>query len=335
MTIGAQPLLLIVGSSVAASGFDLSRKLASRHLRPLPMVFVLTAASVPLFAAAVALSGGVRIVPAYFVPATASLLLNIAANLAFIQSVRIAPLSLTVPLLSLTPAFTALLGFVVLGERPAGLAWLGIALVVGGAFTLHLTADRGRGAAAAAGAPDAAGAAAAGPGAGAGGPGAGAGGPGAPDASGVAGAPRRLAALLGHRGGWLMAGTAFLWSLTIPLDKLAIGRASAPFHGLFLTAGGALGTFVILAAGRQLGEVRGARRGWAPLLIALIASTLELGLQLAAIRVVLVSVVETVKRGLGNFLAVALGRLVFGEPLTWGKAAAAAAMAAGVALILL
>jgi len=335
VTIGAQPLLLIVGSSVAASGFDLSRKLASRHLRPLPMVFVLTAASVPLFAAAVALSGGVRIVPAYFVPATASLLLNIAANLAFIQSVRIAPLSLTVPLLSLTPAFTALLGFVVLGERPAGLAWLGIALVVGGAFTLHLTADRGRGAAAAAGAPDAAGAAAAGPGAGAGGPGAGAGGPGAPDASGVAGAPRRLAALLGHRGGWLMAGTAFLWSLTIPLDKLAIGRASAPFHGLFLTAGGALGTFVILAAGRQLGEVRGARRGWAPLLIALIASTLELGLQLAAIRVVLVSVVETVKRGLGNFLAVALGRLVFGEPLTWGKAAAAAAMAAGVALILL
>jgi len=162
VTIGTQPLLLIVGSSVAASGFDLSRKLASRHLRPLPMVFVLTAASVPLFAAAVALSGGVRIVPEYFVPATASLLLNIAANLAFIQSVRIAPLSLTVPLLSLTPAFTALLGFVVLGERPAGLAWLGIALVVGGAFTLHLTADGGRGAAAAAaGAPDAAGAAAA------------------------------------------------------------------------------------------------------------------------------------------------------------------------------
>ena len=326
MSIGALPLLLIVGSSVSASGFDLSRKLASRHLRPLPMVFVLTAASVPLFAAAVAVSGGVRIVPAYFVPATASLLLNIAANLAFIQSVRIAPLSLTVPLLSLTPAFTTLLGFVVLGERPAGLAWLGIALVVGGAFTLHLTADSGRSAAAApAGAPDAA-AAAAGPDTAAVAPAA---------AAETAGARRRLAALLGHRGAWLMAATALLWSLTIPLDKLAIGRASAPFHGLFLTAGGALATFVILAARGQLGEVRGARPGWAPLLIALIASTLELGLQLAAIRVVLVSVVETVKRGLGNFLAVVLGRLVFGEALTWGKAAAAAVMAAGVALILL
>ncbi|HXO41257.1 MAG TPA: EamA family transporter [Thermoanaerobaculia bacterium] len=326
MSIGTLPLLLIVGSSVSASGFDLSRKLASRHLRPLPMVFVLTAASVPLFAAAVAVSGGVRIVPAYFVPATASLLLNIAANLAFIQSVRIAPLSLTVPLLSLTPAFTTLLGFVVLGERPAGLAWLGIALVVGGAFTLHLTADSGRSAAAApAGAPDAA-AAAAGPDTAAVAPAA---------AAETAGARRRLAALLGHRGAWLMAATALLWSLTIPLDKLAIGRASAPFHGLFLTAGGALATFVILAARGQLGEVRGARPGWAPLLIALIASTLELGLQLAAIRVVLVSVVETVKRGLGNFLAVALGRLVFGEALTWGKAAAAAVMAAGVALILL
>jgi drug/metabolite transporter (DMT)-like permease len=294
---------------VSASGFDLSRKLAARHLRPLPMVFVLTLASVPLFGAAVALSGGVRLVPAYFAPAVASLLLNIAANLAFIQSVRIAPLSLTVPLLSLTPAFTTLFGLLVLGERPAGAAWLGIALVVGGAFALHWT--------------------------GGGGPGEDAPGPAGGGGGGGGGGRRRLAALLAHRGAWLMAGTAFLWSLTIPLDKLAIGRASAPFHGLFLTAGGALGTFVILAAGRQLGEVRGIRAGWVPLAAALIASTLELGLQLAAIRVLLVSVVEAVKRGIGNLLAVALGRVVFGEALTWGKVAAAAAMAAGVALILL
>jgi len=324
VAIAALPLLLVADSSVSASGFDLSRKLAARHLRPLPMVFVLTLASVPLFGAAVALSGGVRVVPAYFAPAVASLLLNIAANLAFIQSVRIAPLSLTVPLLSLTPAFTALLGFLVLGERPAGAAWLGIALVVGGAFALHL-AGAGE---ASEGAPGPAGG-----GGGAGG--AGSGGAGGGGAGGGGGGRRRLAALVAHRGAWLMAGTAFLWSLTIPLDKLAIGRASAPFHGLFLTAGGALGTFVILAAGRQLGEVRGIRAGWVPLLAALIASTLELGLQLAAIRVLLVSVVEAVKRGLGNLLAVALGRAVFGEALTWGKVAAAAVMAAGVALILL
>lgn len=313
MAVGTLPLLLIAGSSVAASGFDLSRKLAARHLRPLPMVFVLTLASVPLFGTAVALSGGVRVAPAYFAPATASLLLNLAANLAFVESVRIAPLSLTVPLLSLTPAFTTLLGLGLLGERPAGAAWLGITLVVGGAFALHWTAETERSTTAPASTARTAEQVA---------------------AAGAATGRRRLAAMLAHRGGWLMAATAFLWSLTVPLDKLAIGRASAPFHGLFLTAGGAVGTFAILAARRQLSEVRGVRGAWAPLAGALVASTLELGLQLAAIRLVLVSVVETVKRGLGNLLAVAIGRAVFGEALTWGKLVSVAAMAAGVALIL-
>jgi multidrug transporter EmrE-like cation transporter len=81
--------------------------------------------------------------------------------------------------------------------------------------------------------------------------------------------------------------------------------------------------------------VRGIRGGWAPFVGALVGSTLELGFQLAAVRILLVSVFETVKRGLGNLLAVALGRLVFGEPLTWAKLAAAVLMAGGVALILL
>ena len=96
-----------------------------------------------------------------------------------------------------------------------------------------------------------------------------------------------------------------------------------------------MGPFAILACSRQLDEVRGVRGAWVPLAAALVASTLELGLQLAAIRVVLVSVVETVKRGMGNLLAVAVGRLVFREALTCGKLAAVAAMATGVALILL
>ncbi|HLX09699.1 MAG TPA: hypothetical protein VKY89_17730, partial [Thermoanaerobaculia bacterium] len=189
----------------------------------------------------------------------------------------------------------------------------GITLVVGGAFALHWTAETERSTTAPASTARTAEQVA---------------------AAGAATGRRRLAAMLAHRGGWLMAATAFLWSLTVPLDKLAIGRASAPFHGLFLTAGGAVGTFAILAARRQLSEVRGVRGAWAPLAGALVASTLELGLQLAAIRLVLVSVVETVKRGLGNLLAVAIGRAVFGEALTWGKLVSVAAMAAGVALIL-
>jgi len=299
---GPLPLVLVAAASVSQAGGDLSRKLLSRHLKPLPMIFLLTLASAPLFALAVALGGGVRVAPAYYAPAAGSLLLNIFAQLAFVESVRIAPLSLTVPLLSLTPAFTTVLGFVVLGERPAPAAWLGVALVVAGALWLQLSGRRPM-----------------------------------DDGGEDAEPPRRgrLAALLRSPGAWLMALVAFLWSLSIPLDKLAMARANSPFHGLFLTAGGALGTFVLLAATRRLSEVRGLRAGWPAFLGALAGVTLELGFQLAAISMLLVSVVETLKRGLYNLLALALGRAVFGEPLTWAKLAAALLMAGGVALILL
>jgi drug/metabolite transporter (DMT)-like permease len=46
-----------------------------------------------------------------------------------------------------------------------------------------------------------------------------------------------------------------------------------------------------------------------------------------------VSVVETLKRAIGNVAALALGRIVFGERVGWRQTGAALAMAAGVALI--
>jgi drug/metabolite transporter (DMT)-like permease len=285
------PLLLVLAASVSSSGFDVSRKMLVRHLAPVPMVVLLALASVPLFGAAVLFGGPVAVQPAYWLPALGSVALNVVANLAFLQAVRISPLSVTVPLLSLTPVFTALLGFAVLGERPVPLDLVGIALVVVGAFWLNLGMTEGQSSA---------------------------------------------RAFLSQPGAWLMAGTALLLSLTIPLDKLAVGRASPPFHGLILTAGIAVGSLAVLAVQKRWGELAGLRRGWLPFVLALAASTLALGFQLVALQAgVLVSLLETLKRGIGNLLAVILGRAAFGEMVTPGKLAAALLMAAGVALILL
>ncbi len=286
------PLLLVVAASVASSGFDLFRKVLVRHLAPVPMVVLLALASVPLFGAAVLFGGPVTVQEAYWLPALGSVALNVVANLTFLQAVRISPLSVTVPLLSLTPVFTALLGFAVLGEKPAPLDLVGIALVVIGAFWLNLgMTEEG---------------------------------------------PSSARAFLSQPGAWLMAGTALLLSLTIPLDKLAVGRASPPFHGLILTAGIALGSLAVLAFQNRWGELAGLRRGWRPFVLALVSSTLALSFQLVALKAgVLVSLLETLKRGIGNLLAVVLGRAAFGETVTPGKLAAALLMAAGVALILL
>lgn len=294
-------ILLVVGCGLATAGFDLARKDLARYLNPVPMVFLLALASVPLFLIMLLWSNGVTVETGYGAPAMASVVLNIGAHLAFIQAVRRAPLSGTVPLLSLTPVFSTVLAWLLLAERPTPITGLGILLVVVGVWWLNSAAATGIG-----GTTD-------------------------PEASNHGQRPR------GTRGSAmvLMGLTALLWSLTIPLDKLAVTRSSPPFHGLILTAGIATGAFLILLAQRRLGELSGIRQGGWPFLLALAASTLALGFQLFALKVVQVSMVETVKRGLGNLLAVFFGRLAFGEALTLSKLAAAVLMATGVALILL
>jgi drug/metabolite transporter (DMT)-like permease len=69
--------------------------------------------------------------------------------------------------------------------------------------------------------------------------------------------------------------------------------------------------------------------------VALLASAAALALQLVAIQMVFVSLVETVKRGLGNAAAVASGAWIFHERVGRWQWLAVALMGVGVALILL
>jgi drug/metabolite transporter (DMT)-like permease len=292
MTASVGALLVVLVSSLAWGGLDALRKVLAGRIAPLTLVCLLTLGAVPLFALWVAVDGMPAVRPGYAVPAVCSVLLNVGANLAYVMAVRTGALSATVPLLSLTPAFTALLAIPLLGERPSLLQGLGILLVVVGAVVLNLPVD---------------------------------------------GEVSVTAALRSWRqpGALWMVAVAFLWALAIPLDKMAVERASGPFHGLVLNAGVALGTLIWLAVQgrvRELGEVRRVRGAFAA---ALAVSALALGLQLIAIQLVWVSLVETLKRGIGNVLAVISGRLLFGEPITGRKLAAVALMGAGVALVLL
>src|SRR6185295_1160604 len=141
--------------------------------------------------------------------------------------------------------------------------------------------------------------------------------------------------MLEHRGLRLMAGTALLWSLTIPLDKLAVSRSHPPLHALVLNLGVATAALVLLAQRRELKRLAEVRKKPLLFLAALGVSAVALGAQLAALQTVWVSIVETLKRTIGNLSAVVVGRLAFGEAVIRRKLAAVVLMAAGVALILL
>jgi drug/metabolite transporter (DMT)-like permease len=285
MSVPLAALLLVIGSSLAWSAHDVTRKFLVGRVRPVPLAFLLTASAAPLFGLWTLVDGVPAVQPGYALPAVASVLLNIAANLMFFAALRGAALSVTIPLLSLTPVFTALLGIPMLGEEPAPRQWLGIVLVVAGAFALNLPAERPY--------------------------------------------------WRWERGAALMVSVALLWSLTVPLDKIAMARASAPLHATVLCGGVALAVLAVLIWQRRLGELAALREVRGVFALALVTSLLALGLQLLAMQQVWVGLVETLKRGLGNVSAVAFGRLVFGEPVMLRKLLAVGLMAAGVALILI
>jgi uncharacterized membrane protein len=140
MTLAPGALAVTLGTSLAWSGFDSLRKALVRQLAPLPLLFLLTAASLPvlgLWALWDGRMGLAALTPAYLAPALASIALNVISNLAFVEALRRAPLSATVPLLSLTPVFSALVAIPLLGELPTPLTALGILLVVVGTFWLQ------------------------------------------------------------------------------------------------------------------------------------------------------------------------------------------------------
>jgi drug/metabolite transporter (DMT)-like permease len=137
MGFGWLALVLVAVSSLAYSAVDLLRKLLVGGMRPLPLLFFMSAGQVPFFLAWWIVAPG-TVSPGYLLPAAGSLLLNIAANVLYLEAIRLSPLSLTVPFLSLTPVFTAALAVPALGEVPRSGQALGIVLVVIGAFALNL-----------------------------------------------------------------------------------------------------------------------------------------------------------------------------------------------------
>jgi drug/metabolite transporter (DMT)-like permease len=133
-------LALVLGCAFAWSALDVLRKALAARISPWALVFLITAGQVPVLALWSAVAPLPVFTTGYAAVAGASILLNLVANLAFVAALQRSPLSLTVPLLSLTPAFTAALAIPLLGELPDPRQLAGILMVVVGA--LYLGAER-------------------------------------------------------------------------------------------------------------------------------------------------------------------------------------------------
>lgn len=137
-------LALTVVSSLGWAGFDATRKALSERLGAVPLVVLLMVGQLPFFGLWIAWDASeLTVGSGFYLPAAGSVALNVAANLCFVTAVRISPLSVTIPMLSFSPAFSALIELMLFGDAPASRQWLGMAIVIAGALGLHIGGARG------------------------------------------------------------------------------------------------------------------------------------------------------------------------------------------------
>ena len=293
--VSALGIVLVVGATLCFSLFDLLRKKLTGRLSDGFLVMVLALGAVPLYGVWVALQPPPGVSAAYVWPGFLSVACNLGANYGFLRSVRLAGLSAVIPLLSLTPVFTALLGIPLLGELPGAGEWLGIAMVVCGALALQLgerSGDRGR-----------------------------------PWTLGAGAWWMILVAFL-----WATA--LPLDKLATEASNAAF-HGLVMHLGVGLSVAAIAMRGFRNAPGRRRGVRSGVgARTWVFLLTAVVIGAAAQALQLLSLQHAWVGFVETVKRGIGSSLALVLGRLFFAEPLTMSKVLAVAVIAAGVAVML-
>lgn len=142
-------------------------------------------------------------------------------------------------------------------------------------------------------------------------------------------------ALTSERGVVVMIGVAFAWAGVIVVDKAALDHATVSVHAAVQSFGVAVLLLGWMGARGTLGELR--TLGRHPLLVAgvVAASASALLLQLWAVQLVLVGVVDAIKRAVGLVASVVNGRIWFGERITAPQLGCLVAIGAGVGAIVL
>jgi drug/metabolite transporter (DMT)-like permease len=138
MTVTSLGLILALVGALGWTLFDVVRKQLTQKVMPTLLTVWLPLAQVPLLCAWAASTGPFVIPRASLVPMSVSIALNVGGLLAFMQAMRLSPMSLTIPLLSFTPVGTTLIGWFLRDQTPTHAQLGGVALVVAGAFTLGM-----------------------------------------------------------------------------------------------------------------------------------------------------------------------------------------------------
>ncbi len=121
-----------------ATADALSKKALDDNTDPYIVAWVRTGYAAPFIAVIIPFIDIPELDSVFFVITFLVVPLDIIAVLLYIKAIKVSPLSLTLPFLSLTPIFLIVTSYIILGERPDKFGFIGIILVVIGAYLLNV-----------------------------------------------------------------------------------------------------------------------------------------------------------------------------------------------------
>ncbi|MEM7138144.1 MAG: DMT family transporter [Myxococcota bacterium] len=130
-------VVLGVAAAFCWAGLDVVRKALADKASPVAIAVVLLLGQLPFLFVWASIDGSWVARDVYWGPALGSMAMNALANVFFMRSLQLSPMSRTVPFLALSPAFSLLVAAPLLGEVPSLPHVAGVALVVAGSVVLN------------------------------------------------------------------------------------------------------------------------------------------------------------------------------------------------------
>ena len=130
-------IFICIISAFFWAAFDLTRKLSLQKINSVNLLLIFTFAQTLIFGGWVFYEAPFLNLKSYIFPGLILILISLFSALLFLKAIKQSDLSLTIPLLSLSPLFSSLFSFFFLNEKLSYFQYIGIFLIIFGTLVLY------------------------------------------------------------------------------------------------------------------------------------------------------------------------------------------------------
>ena len=130
-------ILICIISAFFWAAFDLTRKLSLQKISSVSLLLIFTLGQTLIFGSWVFYEDPFINVKNYVIPGLALIIISLFSALLFLKAIKQSDLSLTIPLLSLSPLFSSIFSLIFLNEKLSYFQYIGVFLIIFGTLILY------------------------------------------------------------------------------------------------------------------------------------------------------------------------------------------------------